>query len=117
MLAAMLARIAEFGFSPNKIAALGLNLLLLVHLVRSAWLTVGFLRGRRPFTCWSARNCSRSPGDSQQLPFWAPKTTTTASQLGNRLYKLSGPTPGRPGNIVQSGQPFLELIAHRRAGD
>ncbi|MDQ0634091.1 hypothetical protein QFZ40_002000 [Arthrobacter pascens] len=49
MLAAMLARIAEFGYSPNKIAALGLNLLLLVHLVRAAWLAVGFLRGRRPF--------------------------------------------------------------------
>nr|WP_101632703.1 permease prefix domain 1-containing protein [Arthrobacter crystallopoietes] len=49
MLTAMLTRIAEFGFSPNKIAALGLNLLLLVHLLRAAWLTVGFLRGRRPF--------------------------------------------------------------------
>lgn len=49
MLTAMLTRIAEFGFSPNKIAALGLNLLLLVHLVRAAWLTIGFLRGRRAF--------------------------------------------------------------------
>jgi hypothetical protein len=49
MLTAMLTRIAEFGFSPNKIAALGLNLLLLVHLLRAAWLTVGFLRGRQPF--------------------------------------------------------------------
>ena len=49
MLTAMLTRIAEFGTSPNKVAALGLNLLLLVHLVRAAWLTVGFLRGRRPF--------------------------------------------------------------------
>ena len=49
MLTAMLARITEFGFSANKIAALGLNLLLLVHLLRSAWLTIGFLRGRRPF--------------------------------------------------------------------
>jgi hypothetical protein len=49
MLTAMLTRIAEFGTSPNKVAALGLNLLLLVHLVRAAWLTVRFLRGRRPF--------------------------------------------------------------------
>ncbi|MGY4858722.1 permease prefix domain 1-containing protein [Cryobacterium sp. AP23] len=58
MLTAMLARITEFGFSPNKIAALGLNLLLLVHLVRTAWLTVGFLRGRRPFAAletWQTR--------------------------------------------------------------
>jgi hypothetical protein len=49
MLTAMLTRIAEFGFSPNKIAALGLNLLLLVHLVRAAWLAVGFLGRRRAF--------------------------------------------------------------------
>lgn len=49
MLTAMLTRIAEFGFSPNKIAALGLNVLLLVHLVRAGWLTIGFIRGRRPF--------------------------------------------------------------------
>lgn len=45
----MLTRIAEFGLSPNKVAALGLNLLLLVHLVGSALLLTGFLRGRRPF--------------------------------------------------------------------
>jgi hypothetical protein len=50
MLTAMLTRIAEFGFSPNKIAALGLNLLLLVHLARAGWLSVGFLRGQRRFT-------------------------------------------------------------------
>ncbi|MET1154330.1 permease prefix domain 1-containing protein [Arthrobacter sp.] len=49
MLTAMLTRIAEFGYSPNKIAALGLNILLLVHLLRAGWLAVGFLRGRRPF--------------------------------------------------------------------
>jgi hypothetical protein len=48
-LSAMLTRIAEFGFSANKVAALGLNLVLLVHLAWSAWLTVGFLRGARPF--------------------------------------------------------------------
>jgi hypothetical protein len=58
MLTAMLTRIAEFGYSPNKIAALGLNLLLLVHLVRAAWLAIGFLRGRRLFTAierWQTR--------------------------------------------------------------
>jgi hypothetical protein len=48
-LSAMLTRIAEFGFSANKVAALGLNLVLLVHLAWSAWLTVGFLRGARTF--------------------------------------------------------------------
>jgi hypothetical protein len=49
VLIAMLSRIAEFGFTPNKVAALGLNILLLVHLVRAAWLGLEFLRRRRPF--------------------------------------------------------------------
>ena len=49
LLTAMLTRIAEFGASPNKFAALGLNLLLLVHLTWAARLSVGFLRGRRAF--------------------------------------------------------------------
>ncbi|MDO8145139.1 permease prefix domain 1-containing protein [Isoptericola sp. 178] len=48
-LTAMLTRIAEFGASPNKVAALGLNLLLAVHLARSAWLLLGMLRHRRAF--------------------------------------------------------------------
>ncbi|HEV7694171.1 MAG TPA: permease prefix domain 1-containing protein [Hyphomonadaceae bacterium] len=39
----------EFGFTPNRVAALGLNVLLLVHLAWSALLYVGFLRGKGPF--------------------------------------------------------------------
>jgi hypothetical protein len=49
MLGAMLTRIAEFGVSPNKTAALGLNLVLLANLAWSVRLSVGFLRRRRPF--------------------------------------------------------------------
>jgi hypothetical protein len=48
-LTAMVTRIAEFGASPNKVAALGLNLLLLVHLVRTGWLLLGFCRHRSGF--------------------------------------------------------------------
>jgi hypothetical protein len=58
MLGAMLARIAEFGFSPNKVAALVLNVLLLVHLAWAAWLLLGYLRGARPFAAlerWQTR--------------------------------------------------------------
>ncbi len=47
---AIAARISEFGFSPNKTAALGLNLLLLVNLVGSAVLYARFLGRRVPFT-------------------------------------------------------------------
>lgn len=48
-LTAMLTRIAEFGFTANKVAALGLNLVLLVHLAWAAWLATGFARGQRTF--------------------------------------------------------------------
>ena len=46
---AIAARISEFGFSPNRTAALGLNLLLLVNLTWSAVLYGRFLRRRVPF--------------------------------------------------------------------
>lgn len=49
-LAAIAARISEFGFTPNRVAALGENLLLLVNLAWSAWLYASFLRRRGPFT-------------------------------------------------------------------
>jgi hypothetical protein len=38
VLVSMFTRIGEFGFTPNRVAALGLNLLLLVNLLGSAWL-------------------------------------------------------------------------------
>ena len=42
-LAAIAARISEFGFTPNRVAALGENLILLVNLTWSAWLYARFL--------------------------------------------------------------------------
>jgi hypothetical protein len=45
-LAAIAARISEFGFTPNRVAALGENLILLVNLAGSAWLYACFLRDR-----------------------------------------------------------------------
>jgi hypothetical protein len=49
-LAAIAARISEFGFTPNRMAALGENLILLVNLAWSAWLYARFLRGAGSFT-------------------------------------------------------------------
>ena len=46
-LAAIAARISEFGFTPNRTAALGENVILLVNLAWSARLYLGFLGGRR----------------------------------------------------------------------
>lgn len=46
---AIAARISEFGFSPNKVAALGENIILLVNLAWSAVLYMRFLTGRASF--------------------------------------------------------------------
>lgn len=48
-LAAIASRISEFGFTPNRVAALGENLILLVNLAGTAWLYAQLLRGKRPF--------------------------------------------------------------------
>jgi Domain of unknown function (DUF4153) len=53
-LAAIASRISEFGFTPNRIAALGENLILLVNLAWSAWLYAAFLRGRQSFRALEA---------------------------------------------------------------
>jgi hypothetical protein len=46
VLGTMIARIGDLGFSPNRTAALGLNLVLLVNLAGAAWLTARFLKRR-----------------------------------------------------------------------
>jgi len=48
-LTAIASRISEFGFTPNRVAALGENVILLVNLLWSGWLYVQFLRGGKPF--------------------------------------------------------------------
>jgi hypothetical protein len=47
---AISTRITEFGFSPNRVAALGANVILLVNLAWSAVLYIRFLRGRGSVT-------------------------------------------------------------------
>lgn len=48
-LAAIAARITDFGFTPNRVAALGENILLMVNLSWSAWLSFRFVRGKGEF--------------------------------------------------------------------
>jgi hypothetical protein len=48
-LASILSRISEFGFTANRTAGLGLNVVLLANLAWTAWLLSAFLRGRRRF--------------------------------------------------------------------
>lgn len=48
-LIAMLSRITEFGFTANRMAGLGLNVVLLVNLAWTAWLLGAFLLHRKAF--------------------------------------------------------------------
>ncbi|MEO7652692.1 MAG: hypothetical protein ABIZ80_19710, partial [Bryobacteraceae bacterium] len=48
-LTAVAARISEFGFTANRVAALGENLILFVNLAGSAWFYARFLRHRSSF--------------------------------------------------------------------
>ena len=47
---AIAARLTEFGFTPNRVAVLGVNVILLVNLAWSAVLYIRFLSGRGSFT-------------------------------------------------------------------
>jgi hypothetical protein len=49
VLGAMVARIGDLGFTPNRTAAVGLNVVLLVNLAGAAWLAGRFLLGRTRF--------------------------------------------------------------------
>ena len=46
---AIAVRISEFGFTPNRVAALGENVILIVNLAWSAVLYIRFLRRRTSF--------------------------------------------------------------------
>jgi hypothetical protein len=46
---AIASRISELGFTPNRVAALGENLILLVNLAWTAWLYARFVRHRGSF--------------------------------------------------------------------
>ena len=52
---AIASRITELGFTPNRVAALGENVILLVNLLWSAVLYVRFLRGRGSFSTLEPR--------------------------------------------------------------
>lgn len=49
VLGTMVARIGDLGLTPNRVAALGLNIVLLVNLAGAAWLSLRFLTGRIAF--------------------------------------------------------------------
>jgi hypothetical protein len=49
VLLAITSRITEWGFTPNRSAALGENLILLANLAWSAWLFLGLIRGTARF--------------------------------------------------------------------
>jgi hypothetical protein len=48
VLVSMLSRVGELGFTANRVAALGLNIILLVNLLGTAWLLARQVTGRSP---------------------------------------------------------------------
>ena len=61
VLGSMVARIGDLGITPNRAAALGLNLVLLVNLAGTAWLLIRFLRGGAGFHRLERWQTSYSP--------------------------------------------------------
>ena len=49
VLVSMAVRIGDLGFTPNRVAALGLNLVLLINLAVTAWLSIRCLTGHSSF--------------------------------------------------------------------
>jgi hypothetical protein len=45
----MVGRLSQYGSTPNKVATLGENVILLANLAWSAWLMLGLVRRRAPF--------------------------------------------------------------------
>lgn len=66
-LTAIAARISEFGFTPNRVAALGENLILLVNLTWTAWFYARFLLRRGPFASLERWQIAYLP----VFPIWA----------------------------------------------
>ncbi|MDO8383832.1 MAG: permease prefix domain 1-containing protein [Microbacterium sp.] len=48
VLGSLIGRIGELGLTPNRVAAIGLNVLLIVNLAVTAWLSIRLLIGRSP---------------------------------------------------------------------
>ena len=48
-LSAIVFRLASYGFTPNRVAVLGVNLVIMVHLARICWSYLGVVRGRASF--------------------------------------------------------------------
>ena len=61
MLAAMVGRVSDLGLTPNRIAALGENVVLLANLCVSAWLYIRVWRGHLPFASLERWQTSYAP--------------------------------------------------------
>ena len=81
-LSAIAARISEFGFTPNRVAALGENLILLVNLGWATVLSVKFLRGKGSFA-------SVERWQTGYLPVYAVWAAIVAV-----VFPLAFPSPG-----------------------
>jgi hypothetical protein len=67
VLLAMVDRLSTFGLSPNRVAALGLNVVLLVNLARSTSVWAAVLQRRRPVAALEGWQTGYLP----VFPLWA----------------------------------------------
>ena len=106
VLGVMVARIGDLGFTPNRTAALGLNLVLLVNLAGAAWLSARFLTRRSSlhrleqwqttylpvFALWASTVvvvCHRYSA-STDLLCWTPLSVTMAGWMVSARARRSG---------------------------
>ncbi|HEV2811457.1 MAG TPA: permease prefix domain 1-containing protein [Acidimicrobiales bacterium] len=77
VLGSMVARVGELGFTPNRTAALGLNLVLLVNLAGTAWLSTRFLTGHSTYHRLERWQTTYLP----VFPLWAATVVVTLPPL------------------------------------
>ena len=104
VLGAMFARIGDLGFTPNRTAALGLNLVLLVNLVWAAWLSAGSSGAGAAFHRLERWQTTYLPVSPCGQPWW------WSSPAAVRLRLITGAAPrasraeGRAGLLPRRGR-------------
>ena len=115
VLVAMISRIGEFGASANKLASLGLNLILLVNLAGAAWLHFRFLRRRTRYSTLERWQTSYIPvylGVGRDRRGRLPAGLRLRVAPGLRRPPASASSQSRGSPPVPDGDTFLRWRMH-----
>ena len=110
-LAAIAARISEFGFTPNRVAALGENLILLVNLAWTAWLYASFLRHRGSFAALERWQIAYLP----VCAVWAALVVVMFPPVFGTVDAPSGTAPADSPHRQVPGAGLLQDVTKRDA--